>query len=225
MAQDSIIQKLRDELILPLRRESQVVYLMAEIRKYLDHQNTDEQLDWRVLSFFCNWALHIKIDRRHQADNIRAFLAAFDLKMGFSLKEYLQGDFYNEIMHLRVLREELKRFFTVHGLPSSLTDNQTAWRRFMYYYTSVVAESPLEYSKGDLLPEDVHSLTVLHLEHKTFGINLVQWNIKLRSGAPYFGSVPYGVERDDNKNFIGFTPFLDEYCQLSQFSTPPPPRS
>jgi hypothetical protein len=61
MAQDSIIQKLREELLLPLRRESQVVYVMAEIRKYLDHRKTDQQADWRVLSFFCNWALHIKI--------------------------------------------------------------------------------------------------------------------------------------------------------------------
>jgi len=63
MARDSIIQKLREELLLPLRRESQVVYLMAEIRKYLDHRKTNEQADWRVLSFFCNWALHIRIDR------------------------------------------------------------------------------------------------------------------------------------------------------------------
>jgi hypothetical protein len=55
------------------------------------------------------------------------------MKTGFSMKEYPQGDFYNEIMHLRVLPSELKRFFTMNALPSSMTDDQTAWRRFMYY--------------------------------------------------------------------------------------------
>ena len=55
MAEDSIIQKLREESLLPL-----VVYVMAEIRKFLDHRKTDEQADWRVLSFFCNLSGHPK---------------------------------------------------------------------------------------------------------------------------------------------------------------------
>jgi len=34
--------------------------VMAEIRKFLDHRKTDEQADWRVLSFFCNLSGHPK---------------------------------------------------------------------------------------------------------------------------------------------------------------------
>jgi len=37
MAVDSITQKLVGELQLPLQRESQVLYIMAQIRKLIDH--------------------------------------------------------------------------------------------------------------------------------------------------------------------------------------------
>jgi len=40
MGQHSIIDKLRGELELPLKRESQALYLMAEVRKYIEHEKS-----------------------------------------------------------------------------------------------------------------------------------------------------------------------------------------
>ena len=98
MGQHSIIEKLHNELKLPLKRESQVLYLMAEIRKYLEHEKENGTNDFPELEFFCNWALHTKIDRRNNAPNIRAFLKPFDMTPGMSLEDYLSSGFHQTIL-------------------------------------------------------------------------------------------------------------------------------
>src|SRR5579864_2737112 len=107
---DEIVRKLEDELGRPLLRESQILYIMAEIRKFIEREKDDGRTEHPVLEFFCNWALHIRVDRPHNAANIRLFLRAFDFKDGMSLEEYLGSKFFQDIMHLTVLKEELQRF-------------------------------------------------------------------------------------------------------------------
>jgi hypothetical protein len=65
-------------------------------------------------------ALHIRVDRPRNAANIRVFLRAFDIKDGMSLEEYLASRFFQDIMHLKVLREELQRFLKERGLQTRL---------------------------------------------------------------------------------------------------------
>lgn len=61
MGRHSIIDKLDHELKhLPIRRESQVVYLLAEIRKVIEHEREHSPGCYEVLELFCNWALHIR---------------------------------------------------------------------------------------------------------------------------------------------------------------------
>ena len=83
MGRDAIIDKLDQELkYFPVRRESQVVYLLAEIRKVIEHEREQDPTCFEVLELFCNWALHITISRKSNADRIRMFVKAFDLKDG-----------------------------------------------------------------------------------------------------------------------------------------------
>src|ERR1700681_3715703 len=98
MGQHAILDKLQNELTRPLLRESQVLYIMAEIRKYLEHEKGNDIEEFPELEFFCNWALHIKINRGSNAPHIRAFLKPFDMTPGMSIDAYLDSDFYQTIM-------------------------------------------------------------------------------------------------------------------------------
>jgi hypothetical protein len=49
MALDSIIQKLRDELARLIKRESQVLYIFAEVRKLIEHEEEKDEHTYEVL--------------------------------------------------------------------------------------------------------------------------------------------------------------------------------
>lgn len=213
MGQHSIIEKLGSELTLPLTRESQVLYLMAEIRKYIEHEHEKDKGAYRLLEFFCNWALHIRISRPHQADNIRIFLDAFDLEPGVSMEQYLRSDFFNPIMHLEVLKRELTHFLNQHSLQLKLAEDQRTWLRFIYFFTSIVSVVPLEYAKGDLLPDDVKELTITRLEEPRMRQKLVKWAVILKDGTPLSATTLYGILRNERGETVAMPDFLDDSCQ------------
>jgi hypothetical protein len=204
MGQHSIIDKLRGELELPLKRESQALYLMAEVRKYIEHEKsihetydvtTRKKLAFHYypeLEFFCNWALHIKIDRPHNADNIKTFLRAFDMKPGMGIEAYLASNFFQEIMHLAILRSELHRFLVEHSLPEIIVTEHKSWSAFIYLYTSIVSEVPLEYSKGDLLPEEVQKVELARLGRlPSTPEGMTRWTITLKNEKSFSSSTLY----------------------------------
>jgi hypothetical protein len=213
MGQHAIIDKLQEELRLPLKRESQVLYLMAEIRKYLEHE---KRKSFPLLQFFCNWALHIKIDKPHNAGNVAIFLKAFDFKSGMSLKDYLASNFFKEIIHLSILRTELKRFLANYHLPTTVTEAHQQWSAFLYLYTSIVAEVPLEYSKGDSLPHGVTKLEITRfgplpsMEQK-----MTRWAVTIKGAKrPFAVSTAYGEKRNENNDIIALPDFWEEGFQL-----------
>jgi hypothetical protein len=206
--QDEIVRKLRDELGRPLLRESQVLYIMAETRKFIEREKDEGRKDYPLLEFFCNWVLHIKVDRPHNAVNIRLFLQVFDFKDGMSLEAYLASNFFQDIMHLKVLKSELRRFLEERGLQRELVDEHNWWSSFIYLYTSIVSEVPLEYTKGDLLPDEVQELTLFRMGQKATPQKLTRWHIKLRNGKDYSGSTLYGEYRDAANHVVGLPNFF-----------------
>ncbi len=145
MARDSIVEKLDQETRLVLRRESQVLYIVAEIRKVIEHERERAPTAYEVLELFCNWALHIRISRKSNAERIRLFFAAFDMKDGMSMHDFFRTEFFNRMMQLSVLRCEMRRFLMDHGLPCTLVNEHKSWSAFIYLYTSIVSEVPTEH--------------------------------------------------------------------------------
>jgi|SRR5271157_1476426 len=214
MAHAHIIQKLRDELARPIKRQSQVLYLMAEIRKVIEHEQEHDEHAFEVLEFFCNWVLHITISRRQSADKIRLFLKAFDMREGMQLSEWYATEFFQSIMHLEVLRRELERFLFEHGLPCAIVQCYRVWSSFIYLYTAVVAEVPLKYSKDDLSPTEVEELNIQHQDNPPGQQKIARWFVKLRNGTEFNGGTLYGTYRDKDNRFIGMPDFWDEDFQL-----------
>jgi len=56
--QDVILKKIRNTLDGPLDRESDVLYLLAEIRKYLD---ASREAGYSKLRLFYNWVVHSEL--------------------------------------------------------------------------------------------------------------------------------------------------------------------
>jgi hypothetical protein len=217
MGRNAIIDKLDQELKhFPIRRESQVVYLLAEIRKVIEHEREQDPNCYEVLELFCNWALHVAISRKSNADRIRVFLKVFDLKEGMEMVDFLHSSFFNEMIQLEAFRKELETFLHDHQLPCDIAHCFRTWSGFIYLYTSVVSEVPLRYSKGDLFPDEIEELVITHMPPRQPGSQrMVRWKLKLKSGEERHAMTLYGVYRNEEKMVIG-TPdfFLEEGFQL-----------
>jgi hypothetical protein len=214
MARNSILAKLGDELGRPLKRQSQVLYVMAEIRKVIEHEQQTNEHAFEVLEFFCNWVLHITISRKSSADNIRLFLRAFDMKEGMELLEWKKSDFVRTIMHLEVLRRELGTFLHEKQLPCDVVHDFRRWSGFIYLYTAVVAEVPLRYTKTDLAPTEVEELTVAHQANPPGPQKLVRWFVRLKNGQEFNGGTLYGQYLNEQNHIVGMPDFWDDEFQL-----------
>lgn len=63
---NEIIEKIRTILAGPAIGESQVTHLFALIRKMLEGLSRPERDQYQLLGFYCDWALHTRIDRSEQ---------------------------------------------------------------------------------------------------------------------------------------------------------------
>jgi hypothetical protein len=121
MARDQVIDKLRAEMdLLPIRRESQVVYILAEVRKVLDQSSSSELASYPNLKFFCNWALHAKIDQRSSQKRIQEFCDAFDLH-DIHAKSLISTGILKKMIMLGPLQESLARFFGTFSISPEIT--------------------------------------------------------------------------------------------------------
>ena len=108
---DAIKEKLKCAFADGLDTEMQVVYVLVEIRKYLE-QNAEFRKRHPALNFYCCWAVHSEA-AGHGADRI---LERFDrlyplMKSGLSAKQ----------------REEIFRTLTLGKLKEELLDFSTPW--------------------------------------------------------------------------------------------------
>jgi hypothetical protein len=58
----SIVDKLRAELQKGIETEAQVVYVLVEARKLIEHSERPES--YLPLQFYFDWALHTRLDSR-----------------------------------------------------------------------------------------------------------------------------------------------------------------
>jgi hypothetical protein len=68
MARHSLVEKLQSELHRLIETEMQVVYILVEVRKLLEH-NSQKDL-YPVLNFYGNWVVHTRLSASPVADKI-----------------------------------------------------------------------------------------------------------------------------------------------------------
>lgn len=60
---NDIKEKLRIELSKPITSENQVIYILSRVRKILEIDVDINQAKYKKLKFYCDWALHSRIDK------------------------------------------------------------------------------------------------------------------------------------------------------------------
>lgn len=144
MGQIKILEKLTKELEKDITEECQVVYILSRIRKSLEINN--QQGKYKYLNFYCNWALHAKLDRTESFGHIlRDFTKLNDDKARFITFEHLLSD--------------LKTFFSNNNIPQNILDKN--WINFRNLLVDIYSDTPLVF-----YPEGRKQLTI-HKPEKT----------------------------------------------------------
>ena len=158
---EDILSKLARELTEPIESELQVVYVLVEIRKFLELEGLKPKYPSLVL--YCDWAAHPKLNRtgaKHlvkRVDELWDKMVAGGLKGGNASPEH--REFYG-ILELGQFRAELLAFLETVNLPTGIGGDD-AWVNFVNYYSKVVEDCPLicESDDASLLHVDKVEIT------------------------------------------------------------------
>jgi hypothetical protein len=134
-----IIEKIRSELqTLPVKDEKTVLYVLAEIRKILEH---DELLRATLptLQFYCNWALHVRLDKAFAKQFIQRVSPLLTFKGNWTAEQF--ADLHG-LLTLQRFRDELKAFLTECAIDASVCEDEN-WVCFLKLYSRVVQDSEL----------------------------------------------------------------------------------
>ena len=188
-----ITQKLSAEIESGIIKETQVVYLLAGVRKILEQ--LEEPTEFGRLKFYCDWALHSRLSRK-PAQEVMQILEFIYKCMA---KDERAPD-HSEAMLLitfDLLKKELSAFLQKFGL-RDFTQSTNAWVVFIYLYSRAVEDCPLVF-RGNV-PIDIEKI-VIHLEtaenliddHLPYRVN---WQFEAKGDLPparYFILNSYSV--------------------------------
>ena len=139
----TILNKISKELNNGIDTEPKVLYLLAEIRKYLEECNQAEKDKYTNLYFYCNWALHIKLTGSSAIEILNRFESIFldinNLEEISNIFKKKERNFYL----LVDLKKELQSFLEVNGLPTKLLESGNKWFKFKKLLVEILMDCPL----------------------------------------------------------------------------------
>jgi hypothetical protein len=162
MGRHAIIEKLDKQLRKPIDSETQVVYLLVEIRKLIEIERCRNV--YFSLNFHCDWALHAKLD----GAGARRVLHRFDAFCEYFLsgkKEPAPVSFSAELqstIEVENFRQELTRFLKSHELPKETCTDQSRWNAFVKFYSGVITDCPLVVRQRQTKKQDVTAKDAFH---------------------------------------------------------------
>lgn len=126
--EDEVIEKLRVELSQAIKSERQVVYMMSLIRKLFEHRKIKR---YCLLSLYCDWVLHIKLDRAGAKKILESFSGT--RRRSNQLK----------VFTFEGLRKEMESFLVKFNLPIEVVNK--GWFQFRRNLLSTIIDCPLSY--------------------------------------------------------------------------------
>lgn len=143
-----IIEKLSRELDNGIDSEPKALYLLAEIRKCIDGYDRANRNQYPNLYFYCNWVLHIKMDRTPAERLLNRFesvlLNSKDLKIISKNFIKQEKDFYSFVN----LKKELEVFLRANSLSTRLVESGGRWFKFTKLLVGILIDCPLVNESG-----------------------------------------------------------------------------
>ena len=123
---NDIKEKLQSVLNKENFKETDVIYILSRIRKLLEIDGNRK--DYKVLNFYCNWALHAQIE---DVDSISKPLQK-------------PGENVISLFHLFTdFDKELKKFLGDHDIQTSIFTNRETLIKFHHLLTEIYTDTPL----------------------------------------------------------------------------------
>ena len=169
-----ILDKLKNHCSYKINSVCQVVYLLVEIRKFLDYDKKGilYKKQCSFLKICCTWAVHIKIEDtklfREMFEQIYREIQKYSHDEN---KEALEKQISN-IISFKKFRDQLFHFLKNFEIKDITTDEQE-WREFIKSCLSVIADCPLI-----KINEHIEQFSI----NKKGG-----WEIKLKDHQPISG--------------------------------------
>lgn len=133
MGVSEILEKLNREINKKIFEESQVVYILSRIRKYLETKELKRK--YKYLNFYCNWALHSRINRTEPVSEILR-----DFNNGIDNGKFLKFEyFYNDF----------KSFLDDEKLNSEIILENENYLRFINLLLDILSDTPVEFYPDD----------------------------------------------------------------------------
>jgi len=189
--QDSILAKLRPKLAGPPEDEADVVYVLVEIRKYLDHSDPDGD-KFAVLRTYCDWPVHVLLDRGGAKRLIRSLNDAFAAPQAERSKALWE---ISNKFSLAEFQNELRLFLQLNDLPLVLVEDHVCWGQFVKHYVAVVSDCPIVYVEPSKDPDSIRKVTLVineatkDLTKETGGVLNVVWAWELEFANGTRGSI------------------------------------
>lgn len=157
--------------------------MMVWLRQHLENNNLKKE--YPVTNFYCDWCLHVRLNRAQAEAVLRKIVAAI----------YLPGepnDNINEALSLQILRNELITILRGAALSELICSSHSRWLSFVFAIVENVLDKPLTWSDTQKSPArivkvELHRLglqahSALDSEFtSTFGItpHTIFWHIDL----------------------------------------------
>lgn len=141
--QTSIEVKLAALLAHPIDTEAKAVYLLCQVRKLQDYDETGPNR----LRMFCNWAVHVELEARstvepflqHIDDVVASKVTGVMTPQSFASELALKDEF----AAFDTFRNELRGLLADHSLPTTLSDDESWWYGFLEQYSGVIEDCTL----------------------------------------------------------------------------------
>lgn len=138
---ESIIEKISVLVTKGIESEAECVYMLAQIRKYIEQQHIDGYWNLRMCA---NWTLH------SQLDNVTVQIFLRELNDFLSDAEAL-GDYdidrypslKKKLSFVASLQEELSGFLNAVGIDSKICTDNSSFRNMLRIFGQVIEDTPL----------------------------------------------------------------------------------
>ena len=144
MARDEIIEKL-DKFLSdydPINEECQVIYLMVEIRKVIDHERSSTT--YPLLKFYGDWAVHTEKDyitpEIKQMMEVMYKTAESEIDNPALRKA---GSPVMQFAYMEGLGQEMRAFLENHSIDSTLATKEDKWLEFIKFLVKILENQPI----------------------------------------------------------------------------------
>lgn len=153
--------------------ESDICYLVVLIRKLIECLPNRFRKRFAILEFYCNWAVHVQIDRSLQALKLLSKGNSVIFRLRKVPNNNLIINEITKIISFLILKQEIKKFFRAFGLDDNLTENKAHWVNFVKCFIEIILGIPLTIPKDKDRKEFIPHLERIYSKPLKVGVWII----------------------------------------------------